>query len=126
MKVHVRIFDIVIVLVFLGVISAAFFFGFRKKSGKAMLVVETPSGKYIYPLDKNEHLEFKGRMGTTYVSIQDGDAFVTDSVCDNKTCVQMGRLRYQNDWAACLPNGVMLRIENSGNNSNSDFDAFSR
>jgi len=113
-------FDFVIASFFIFVIAISWINLFSKKEGKAELLVKTPKGEFVYSLDKNIKLEFEGVIGKTFVTIEDGKAFVTESACENKNCVGFGKLYRNNDFAACLPNGIILRIENQSEENNLD------
>ena len=66
---------------------------------------------YIYPLNKNREVEIAGILGNSVIEIQDGRAFFKESPCTNKTCVHMGVVSAENDWAACLPNDIFIRVD---------------
>ncbi|MBS7260171.1 MAG: NusG domain II-containing protein [Treponema sp.] len=111
MKTRIRFFDVIFLLVFAACVAGAFAFAGRKKSAGADLVVKTPEGRFLYPLNRNAELDFEGVIGHTKVTIKDGQAWVTESACDNKNCIFMGKLSRPGDFAACLPNAVILTVE---------------
>lgn len=110
MKKYFRFFDFILLFIFSFCIAVSFFLAGKKTSGK-MLSVKTMEGEFVYPLNKNAELEFKGNIGITHVVIRDGQAWVTESACENKNCIFMGKLSRSGDFAACLPNGVILTVE---------------
>lgn len=73
--------------------------------------MKTPEGRFLYPLNRNAELDFEGVVGHTKVTIKDGQAWVKESACDNKNCIFMGKLSRPGDFAACLPNAVILTVE---------------
>ena len=109
-----RPLDFVVLAVFLGVAAGAVVMLRAKSLGAPVLVVNTPDGEYVYPLDKNRVLHMKGLLGESVVVIQDKSAFFKESPCPNKVCVQSGAVRHNNDWAACLPNQVIIHVEADG------------
>lgn len=111
MKTRIGFFDVIFLLVFAACVAGAFAFAGRKKSAGADLVVKTPEGRFLYPLNRNAELDFEGVIGHTKVTIKDGQAWVTESACDNKNCIFMGKLSRPGDFAACLPNAVILTVE---------------
>ena len=119
MKTRIRFFDVIFLLVFAACVAGAFAFVGRKKSAGADLVVKTPEGRFLYPLNRNAELDFEGVIGHTKVTIKDGQAWVTESACDNKNCIFMGKLSRPGDFAACLPNDVILTVEGT----DEEFDA---
>lgn len=110
MKTRIRFFDVIFLLVFAACAAGAFAFAGKKSAG-ADLVVKTPEGRFLYPLNRNAELDFEGVIGHTKVTIKDGQAWVTESACDNKNCIFMGKLSRPGDFAACLPNAVILTVE---------------
>lgn len=80
----------------------------------ATLVVATDDGEWLYPLSEDRVIDVPGILGTTRVRIHDGEAHIEDSPCANKTCVAAPAISQTGEWAACLPNGVFIRIDGSG------------
>ncbi len=111
MKNRIKFFDIVFILIFAVCVAGAFVFAGKKKTAGAELSVKTPSGKFVYPLNTDRQLDFEGVIGHTKVTIKDGQAWVTESACENKNCIFMGKLSRPGDFAACLPNAVILTVE---------------
>ena len=101
-------------LIFVSVITVslwAFFFLYTGENRAQRLVIETPSGKWIYPLTETRTVVVPGAIGNTTVRIENNTAFISDSPCPNKTCVNAAALKKTGDWNACLPNRVFLHIE---------------
>lgn len=119
MKIRLRLFDVVFLIVFAACVVGSFIFLGKKKSSGANLCVKTPAGRFIYPLDKDTELDFEGVIGHTKVIIRGGQAWVTESACDNKNCIFMGKLSRSTDFVACLPNAVILTVEGDDD----EFDA---
>ena len=103
--------DIFIFILFLSVTVASFLFLKTSESHEARLLVTSGKKEFIYSLEKNRELEIDGAIGKSVIVIQDGRAFFKSSPCTNKTCVHMGAVSAENDWAACLPNDVFIRVE---------------
>jgi len=72
--------------------------------------VTADSGEWIEPLDKDKELQVQGPLGTTVVDIEGGKARILDSPCKNKLCIAMGAISTENQWIACMPNKVFVRI----------------
>ena len=88
------------------------------------VVVESPRGSWIYPLSEDRSFSVDGFIGATAIVIESGGARIVDSPCAHKTCVSSGTVRRAGDWAACLPNGVFVRVE--GGVDDGGFDAVAR
>ena len=61
---------------------------------------------FEYSLSKNAEYKVQGAIGTTSVLVHDGKVRITDSPCQNKTCV------HQKDAPTiiCLPNRVIVKV----------------
>ena len=108
---RLRVFDY---LIFASIITVSLWAGFFLYTGKnhiQRLVIETPSGKWIYPLTEPRTVVVSGAIGNTTIRIEHNTAFISDSPCPNKTCVNAAALKKTGDWNACMPNRVFLHIE---------------
>lgn len=123
MKLQFKIFDFIIFIAFIAAIFFAAAGVFSKKEKTGTLIVQTQEGKFAYSMSKDTRLEFTGLIGKSFVTIENGEAWFEDSPCENKVCVQSGRISSKNQWAACLPNGIIIYIE--GNTEEDSFDAIS-
>lgn len=124
MKRHLS-FDIIIAVLFAAVLAFSLWnlVGLHSKNkGKSMVIVEAPGQRYIYPLDINREVKIPGVLGDTVVKIEDGRAWVVESPCANKICVQAGKLNHGGQWASCLPNAVFVKIE--GQSENNSYDVY--
>ena len=114
-------FDIGITIPLLGVVIASFFFAYSGAKGGGMVFLKGESGEWVFPVDAVETLVVSGPLGDTIVEIGGASARITASPCLNQTCVAAGAVRLPGQWAACLPNRVMLYI--SEGKSENDVDA---
>ena len=113
-------FDIGILFSALGVVAASFFLTYSGLSGSGMVNVQGENGRWVFPIDAAESLVVSGPLGDTVVEIGGGAAHIASSPCVNQTCVSAGGIHAAGQWAACLPNRVMLYIDEGGDN---DVDA---
>ncbi|MGP1577112.1 MAG: NusG domain II-containing protein [Treponema sp.] len=109
-----RIGDMVIfaVLVVVILLAGIALYGNTEQSGK--LIVQTPSGTWVYPLNIPQTIKLPGARGMTEIRIENNSARIVSSACPNKTCMAAPALKKQGDWNACLPNKVFLHIEETG------------
>ena len=103
--------DFLILILFSALAVASILFLKTSKNSERRLVINSGEKEFIYPLDKNRELQIEGVIGISVIEIQDGRAFFKKSPCSNHTCIQMGAVSGENDWAACLPNDIFIRIE---------------
>ncbi|MBR4464775.1 MAG: NusG domain II-containing protein [Treponema sp.] len=107
-----RPLDFLILVIFLAFVAGSFYLvAGRRGSRPPFLVVNAPEGEYVYPMNKNRIIRIRGLLGDSVLVIEDGKAFFQESPCPNKTCVQTRPLEHNNDWAACLPNQVIIHVE---------------
>ena len=106
-----RILDWIILVVCAAAISVSAVFVYGGGHDAPRVVVSGKGGEWIYPLDKDGHIEVKGPLGITKVGIAGGAVHIEDSPCPNKTCIAAGSIREPGQWLACLPNAVFVRIE---------------
>lgn len=109
---QIKPLDIIIpafVLFIAGLLSYSLFTG---GNTPVKLIVKSPHGEWVYPLDKDTEIQIPGSIGITQVQIKNGAAFITASECKNKTCIHCGKIQNAGDWNACLPNQVFIYIEN--------------
>ncbi len=76
-----------------------------------MVIIEGGGSSWVYPLDSVATIQVAGPLGETEVLINNGQASVVSSPCANQSCVAAGSITSVGQWIACLPNGVMVRIE---------------
>jgi len=104
-------FDIGIAIPLLGIVAASFvaaYSGAGRGGGSVFLKGE--GSEWVYPQDAVETLTVSGPLGDTVIVIDGDGARVASSPCINQTCVAAGAVRLPGQWAACLPNRVMLYI----------------
>ena len=117
-------FDFGVVFSSLGAVTALFFLTYSGTNGSGMVNVQGENGLWVFPVDTAETLVVPGPLGDTVVEIGGGSARITASPCMNQTCVSAGRIHSQGQWTACLPNRVMLYIDEGGTNGSVDAAAW--
>ena len=119
-KIPVKPWDIVIILLALCVTGVSFFSTYIKPRNILQVLIEGQNQRWIFPLDAEETVHVQGPLGSTVVRIHENQTWVESSPCDNKVCVAAGHLRGNGEFAACLPNKVLIMIE--GNDGSGDID----
>ncbi len=119
--------DWIIFIVSAALICGSFFYAARFKKNSPVLVIQATtqdsSGKpvkYIYPLDKNNEYIIKGIIGNSVIKVENGKAWFKSSPCPNHSCTAFGKISSGAEWAACLPNGIIITVE--GSDSGDDLD----
>ncbi|MCX7028097.1 MAG: NusG domain II-containing protein [Spirochaetes bacterium] len=112
MKLHFkpRILDLIILAVAIAVTAIVSAKVYTGGDDKLYVHITADSGEWIEALDTDKKLEIQGPLGITYVDIEGGNVRILDSPCKNKLCVGMGEIGKENQWIACMPNRVFVRI----------------
>lgn len=104
-------FDFVSFIVAALVVVAFSLFAYGDRAEGSQVRVETEDASFIYPLGEDRELDVEGPLGQTHVVIEDGRVRVTESPCREKICIAAGWVSRADEWIACLPNRVFLRVE---------------
>ena len=120
LKLPIKLMDIVIILVAVGLAGFSVYTVYIKKTeGRPMVIAYNQHSQWIYPLDTNETFGVPGALWEdTVIRIEDGQAWVEYSPCDNQLCVGMGKVSRNGAMVSCLPNMVFFVIQ--GRNEQSD------
>lgn len=112
--------DLIILLIVLAVSVYSGLLIYGNRTGKKELVIQAPSGSWIYSLETDQAVEIPGELGTTVILIENGRARITSSPCPNKTCIAAPPISHTGEWNACLPNHVILRVDGGEDDSGID------
>jgi len=110
-KPPVKIPDIFIILVSVFVTLFSFLSMYAHSGNNTQVLIEGKNQKWIYPLDTTETVNVRGPLGITVIRVNGNEAWVESSPCYNQICVTAGHLSRNGQFAACLPNNVLLAIE---------------
>jgi hypothetical protein len=121
---RLKALDIAIVLAAAGAValSAALVYGPRQ--GRAEVIIKGEGGEWIYPLSVDRDISIAGPLGDTHIAIRSKTVRIVDSPCPNKTCIASGAIAEPNQWIACLPNRVLVRVEGSEADEGTDAGAY--
>jgi len=117
-------FDFGVVLCALAAVAASFFLTYSGVNETGLVNVRGEKGLWVFPVDSYESITVSGPLGDTVVEIAGGAARITSSPCLNQTCVISGSIHVQGQWIACLPNRVMMYIDEGGKDSDVDASAW--
>jgi len=116
LKAYIKIFDILIILIAVLIIAFSFYTVYARPSGRLQILIQGQEGQWIFPIDAEETVFLKGPLGDTKVRLSGKYAWVESSPCDNQNCVASGKISRHGQWAACLPNNVILLLNNTEKN----------
>ncbi len=77
------------------------------------VIVESPTGRTVLPLDSDADLAVEGLLGTLAVEIRGGAVRVGSAPCPDQVCVQAGWIDRGGRVIACVPSGVTVRLSSS-------------
>jgi len=117
-------FDAGIVFLALVAVAASFFLTYSGSTGSSLVNVQGEKGLWVFPIDSTESIVVSGPLGDTVVEIGGGFARIMSSPCVNQTCVSAGRIHAPGQWTACLPNRVMMYIDEGKTNNDVDASAW--
>ncbi|MCL2139867.1 MAG: NusG domain II-containing protein [Treponema sp.] len=115
-----------IIFTALVLVITSFYFAYSGSNSPAMVNIKSGNDEWLFPIDAEETLAFSGPLGETVINISDGKARFISSPCMNQTCVASGAVQIPGQWAACLPNRIMLFIGEGDIKIESNVDAVSR
>jgi len=124
MKLPIKALDILIIILAASLTFSSAYLAYLKPQNSQRVLIKGQGGEWIFPLNVDETVAVPGPLGDTVVRINDGNVWVESSPCQNQTCVAAGILRRHGNWAVCLPNNVLVMIEE--NNEENDVDAIVR
>jgi hypothetical protein len=121
-----RVFDYLVTFIAVAFTSASAIFIYGGSNDALFVKVSagTNGARWVHPLSATEHFSVSGPLGETFIEIKDGKARITDSPCENKTCVASGAIHGEGAFVACLPNRVILTVESrAGGGAADEIDA---
>jgi hypothetical protein len=111
MKKRIKILDIIIIFLAASLTLSSAYAAYIKPESRARVLIRGQNKEWTFPLETSETVTVGGPLGDTIIKINEGRAWIESSPCDNQTCIGMGYVSKQGQWALCLPNKVMLFIE---------------
>ena len=109
--------DLIFALV-VRVLAATLYFGVRAahsgKGGGLQAVVDFGDGiTETLPLDTDHDYLYDVGDYVVHLQVKDGAVTFLDSQCPDHVCEQFGRLDKDGAWAACIPAGVYVVVEDT-------------
>jgi len=87
---------------------------YGKSIPSLQFVIQGKEESWVYPASQASSVVVAGPLGNTIIEMNGGQARVVSSPCTNQICVASGAIRRRNQWIACLPNAVFVRMEAFG------------
>ncbi len=87
------------------------YFGFLRKDGEKVSVYKNNELLFTEALNSGKK---QIQIENTNVILEldgEGNIFFVSSDCPDKLCIKKGKLHKNGDFAACIPNGILLQIK---------------
>jgi hypothetical protein len=117
-------FDYSIIFLMLCVVVASFLLTWSGVGGGSTVHLKGEKDEWVFPADAVETIHVSGPLGDTVIQIDGSAARIAASPCLNQTCVASGAVHAPGQWAACLPNRVMLYVGEGKTEDNVDATAW--
>ena len=114
MKPPIKAADIFIIFLVTGITFYLAYNVYLVPQGNVQVLIRGQGSEWTFPVDSEEIITVSGPLGDTIVKIENNQTWVEKSPCFNQTCVASGVITRQGQWAACLPNNVLLMIQGGG------------
>ena len=103
-------YDIILISALLLIASIILGVTLLSRTDGAYVEIEQPGVPTVsYPLSVNREYSLNG--GTNILVIENGEAYLKDADCPDKTCVKTGRIRYVGQSIICLPNRISITVK---------------
>lgn len=86
-----------------------------------VVTIESEGEKWVYPIDEERTIAIEGPLGETVVEIKDHLVRIKESPCPDHICVFRGWMQNSGEFAACLPNRVIVSVEGHEHEDVDDF-----
>jgi hypothetical protein len=111
MKPLIKIPDVLIILLSACLTFFSAYSVYIKPESSSQVLIRGHNREWTFQIGANETVIVSGPLGNTVVHIGGNRAWVESSPCENQTCVAAGFIAKQGQWAACLPNNVLILIQ---------------
>ena len=109
----------VIVLGIITIISLGFILHLYTLDGGQAFVYQ--NGDLLVELDlkNNQIYEVKDDQNnvTNIISVEDGYVYMKEANCPDHICMNMGKIKHHNQSIVCLPNKIVINIQDDTNSS---------
>lgn len=104
--------DWLVVLLLLGASLTGIIWIAAAPAGSRVVVTSGEQVRFTAPLGQPHSVVLDGPLGQTHLVIDEQGARIIKSSCRQKICVAMGPASHTGDLLACVPNRILVRIDN--------------
>jgi len=102
---------VLIIIILSAGVSLLFVWDSGAGTGRTAVIRSLKGETVVLDLTHPRTITVEGLLGTTSISVEDGSVRFIDSPCPHRLCIKKGPVSRAGDLVACLPNGVIARIE---------------
>lgn len=85
--------------------------GYRDDADSKEINVYVDGDLYgTYRIDIDDTIDIDSEYGHNTLSVKDNKVCMTDSDCDNNSCINMGAISHSYESIICIPNRVVVEI----------------
>lgn len=132
MKNKINKYDIALILAIIAVNVFILIYGSFNAVEKGQKIAYVYSDKQLvgeYTLTKNYETEFKidsATGGYNTIHIEDGKVWIHEATCPDKICLNQGKISNGGELIVCLPNKLLVQIEDDSGSSENDVDIIAK
>lgn len=111
---------IIFIVLLLALLLALVFYLASGKQASTQAVITLQGEERILPLDHAETLSLTGAYGPLTVEIAPGKIRVAEVTCPDQTCYKTGWIERSGQVIVCIPNQLVIHLEENQNNQGLD------
>ncbi len=105
----------ILVIGIIGIVSVEWYKSSSTSNGEAVVFVDgKETGRY--PLNVDTEVRIEGVNGYNYLIIRSGKAWIEEADCPDKICIYHGKIHKNGETLVCLPNKVVVEVQNGEEN----------
>lgn len=112
-KIAIIVLAIIVILSFVSIIY------FNTTDGGYAFIYQDDNLLEILDLRKDNSYQVINNKNeiTNIIVVENGYAYMKEAKCKDHTCIHMGKIKHSNQSIVCLPNKVIVLIQNNDNNN---------
>lgn len=104
------VFDLVLIVPIIIIASVLLIVTVKNRDVGSYAVVKI-NGEVVGRYSLNQDGEYSFNKGSNIILIQDGYVMMKEADCPDKTCKQQGKINMQGQSIVCLPNKMIVTVE---------------
>jgi len=115
---------VIVILILAGIIGLVLYrINFSERAAVADIYYYSELVKVVDLTEKNDYIfSIPQKPNVVFHVYKDGSIKFEESDCPDKICIKAGKLNTVGESAACLPNGIVIKIVSKNGYNNDDID----